>query len=62
MRKKDVVIGGRYLAKVSEKLTWIIILGESIHGGWLARSESTGRAIRIRTAARLRRRSPEKVK
>jgi hypothetical protein len=53
MRKKDVKIGGTYLAKVSQKKVLVQILRESPHGGWDARNEKTGRTVRIRTAGRL---------
>lgn len=58
MKKKDVEIGGRYVAKVSGKLTTIQITRENRYGGWHAKNTETGRAVRIRTAARLRRRVP----
>lgn len=55
MKKADVQIGNTYIAKVSNKLVPVLLMSESIHGGWVARNENTGRIIRIRTAARLRR-------
>lgn len=54
MKKADVQIGGRYIAKVSGKLARVRIIGESIYGGWDATNEATGRDVRIKTAARLR--------
>jgi len=56
MRKKDVTIGGMYIAKVSGKLAKVRITGESRFGGWDAINMETGRQVRIRGAARLRRR------
>jgi len=53
MRKKDVSIGGKYLAKVSGARVMIQILGESQFGGWDAKNLATGRQIRIKTAGRL---------
>ncbi len=55
MKKADVEIGGRYVAKVSGNMVAVRIDRESPHGGWDATNLTTGRAVRIRTAARLRR-------
>lgn len=55
MRKADVKIGGIYIAKVSNKLTRVRIVIESQYGGWDAMNIETNRAVRIKTAARLRR-------
>lgn len=54
MKKRDMKIGGRYAAKVSGKLAPVRITGESPYGGWGAVNETTGRAVRIRGAQRLR--------
>lgn len=54
MRKADVQIGGRYTAKVSEKLVVVRIRAAHPLGGWIAVNEKTGREVRIHTAARLR--------
>jgi len=56
MKKADIRVGEHYVAKVSKKLAVVHIDRESPYGGWDATNISTGRAIRIRTAARLRRR------
>jgi len=56
MKKADVEMGGRYVAKVSGNLVAVRIDRESPYGGWDATNLTTGRAVRIRTAARLRRR------
>jgi hypothetical protein len=56
MKKSDVVIGGLYVAKVSGKLTAVRIVAPSAYGGWDALNTDTGRQVRIKTAARLRRR------
>lgn len=57
MRKEDVEIGGRYRAKVSRKLTVIRIVAPAAFGsGWVAVNEQTGRAVRVKSAARLRER------
>jgi hypothetical protein len=55
MKKRDVEVGKTYLAKVSGNLVPVRITGESVHGGWNAVNTTTGRDVRIRSAARLRR-------
>ena len=54
MKKKDVVIGERYAVKVSGFIATVRVIGESPYGGWIGCNETTGRKIRIRSAARLR--------
>jgi len=55
MKKNEVVIGGRYLAKVSGRIVPVRITGQSPYGGWEAVSEETHRAVRIKSPQRLRR-------
>jgi len=55
MKKKDVEIGGRYVAKISNNLTTVRLTGECPYGGWDAVNEKTGKRVRIKTAAKLRR-------
>ena len=55
MLKRAVEIGREYVAKVSGKIAVVRILRQSPYGGWEAVNKQTGRAVRIRTAARLRR-------
>jgi hypothetical protein len=55
MLKKDVVIGRTYRAKVSDKIASVRLDSESRYGGWNATNLDTGRAIRIKSAAKLRR-------
>lgn len=55
MRKADVSIGQRYVAKVSGRIVAVRLTGENPYGGWDAVNEDTGRTVRIRTAAKLRR-------
>jgi hypothetical protein len=55
MKKNEVVIGGRYLAKVSGRVVPVRITGQSPYGGWDAVNAETHRAVRIRGAQRLRR-------
>jgi len=54
MKKSEVEIGRYYIVKVSGKLTRVKILRESPYGGWEGVNAETGRAVRIKTAARLR--------
>jgi hypothetical protein len=53
MKKSEIQVGGRYVAKVSGKRVIIRLVKESEHGGWEALNESTGRAINIKTGGRL---------
>jgi len=54
MKKKDVMIGGRYLVKVSGRLVPVRIISVSPYGGWNAVNEITRRAVRIKSPLRLR--------
>lgn len=60
MRKNEIAIGSVYVAKVSGRLVSVRIDCESPYGGWDATNLSTERSVRIRTAARLRRRAAAK--
>ena len=55
MKKQDIQIGFTYMAKVSGVLTKVRIISQSPYGGWKAINLATGREVRIRSAARLRR-------
>jgi len=55
MKKQDVQTGSTYIAKVSGALAKVRITGTSPYGGWYAVNLATGRQIRVRSAARLRR-------
>ena len=54
MKKQDVQIGKHYVAKVSGKLVHVAIIQANPMGGWDGLNVSTGRGVRIRSAARLR--------
>lgn len=54
MRKAEVKIDATYAAKVSNRIVAVRILRASPYGGWEAVNERTGRAVRIKSAARLR--------
>lgn len=54
MTKREVKIGRTYAAKVSARIVPVTLLDESRYGGWNARNESTGRDVRIKSAAKLR--------
>jgi hypothetical protein len=54
MKKNEVKVGGSYLAKVSDKVVAVRITGENPRGGWDATNEATGKAVRIKSAQRLR--------
>lgn len=55
MLKRDVVIGQSYVAKITNRMTVVKILGENRFGGWDARNVETGRLCRIKSAQKLRR-------
>ena len=55
MKRQDVQIGSSYIVKVSGVLAKVRITDESPYGGWVGRNLATGREVRIRSAARLRR-------
>lgn len=55
MKKADVKIGTTYVVKVSGLLVPVTLDAESPHGGWTGTNTKTGRQVRIRTAAKLRR-------
>ena len=55
MKGKTCEIGSTYIAKVSGVLAKVRITGESPYGGWRGTNLATGREVRIRSAARLRR-------
>jgi hypothetical protein len=54
MKKGDVVLGQVYALKVSGRIQSVRLVAESPHGGWVGRNLQNGRAVRIRSAARLR--------
>jgi len=54
MKKADVKVGGRYSAKVSDKVVVVRIDAENPHGGWDATNEATGKKVRVKSAQRLR--------
>ncbi len=54
MQKQNVHIGTTYIVKVSGTLAKVHLTREHPRGGWYGTNLATGRAIRIRTAARLR--------
>lgn len=54
MKLKDVVLGATYTVKVSGRLAPVRLETVSPYGGWVGRNTVTGREIRIRTAAKLR--------
>jgi len=58
MKTKDVEIGATYLVKVGQNLAPVVIVSENEHGGWNGESAKTGKAIRIKSAQRLRKRMP----
>lgn len=55
MKKREVEVGGVYVAKVSGHLVSVRIDRESPYGGWDGVNLKSGRSIRIRSAGRLTR-------
>lgn len=55
MKQKDVVVGATYIVKVSGRLVSVRLDRNCEYGGWYGTNTMTGREIRIRTAAKLRR-------
>ena len=58
MKKAEVKIGGTYTCKVSDKLTTVRIDRENPRGGWDATNLTTRKAVRIKSAQRLRAEAP----
>ena len=58
MQKQNVHIGTTYIVKVSGTLAKVRLTREHPRGGWYGTNLATGREIRIRTAARLRKEVP----
>lgn len=54
MKRKEVAVGRTYMAKVSGRIVPVTLIAESPYGGWNGVIEETGRAVHVRSAARLR--------
>jgi len=54
MKKGEVKLGGQYIVKVSGRLAHVRIDRENPHGGWDATNLATKKAVRIKSAQRLR--------
>ena len=59
LKKAQVQIGSTYIVKVSGVLAKVRITAESPYGGWRGMNLASGREVRIRSAARLRRPAQE---
>ena len=53
MKKADVKLSGKYIAKVSGRRVWVRVDGVALCGGWDGTNLATGRKIHIRSAQRL---------
>ena len=60
MKKNEIKIGTTYRAKVSGSLADVRITGENAHGGWDAINVLTNRKVRIKSAQRLRGKTPQR--
>ena len=58
MKKNDVKVGQTYRVKVSGSVADVRITGENPHGGWDGVNVLTKRKVRIKSAQRLRGKSP----
>ena len=54
MKGKDIIIGGVYVVKVSEKLAPVKIMRACDRGGWDGINLRTNKAVHIRGAGRVR--------
>jgi len=54
MKKDQIRLGGVYAAKVSDSVVPVRLDKESAHGGWDGTNLKTGKAVRIKSAQRLR--------
>jgi len=54
MKKHEVKVGAVYRVKVSGSVQDVRITGENPHGGWDGVNDATKRAVRIKSAQRLR--------
>ena len=54
MKKDEVRIGGVHAAKVSDRMVTVRLESENPHGGWNGTNLKTGKAVRIKSAQRLR--------
>jgi hypothetical protein len=54
MKKDEVKLGGVYAARVSDKMVSVRLESENPHGGWNGTNLKTGKAVRIKSAQRLR--------
>lgn len=54
MLKNEIVIGGLYKMKVSNKIATVRIVSENRYGGWNGTNVATNRSVRIRSAGKLR--------
>jgi len=58
MKKSEIKIGHVYNAKVTGKIVPVQIVKANPHGGWDGKNLATGKAVRIKSAQRLRSEKP----
>ena len=58
MKKNEIKIGRVYKAKVTGKVVPVEIVSANPNGGWDGKNLSTGKAVRIKSAQRLREEKP----
>ena len=60
MKKNEVKVGQTYRCKVSGSVADVRITAENSHGGWDATNVLTGRKVHIKSAQRLRGKTPQR--
>ena len=60
MKKNEVKVGQTYRCKVSGSLADVRITGENVHGGWDGVNVLTNRKVRVKSAQRLRGKTPQR--
>ena len=58
MKRHEIKIGHVYTAKVTGKIVPVQIVKANPHGGWDGKNLATGKAVRIKSAQRLRSKKP----
>jgi hypothetical protein len=61
MNSSEVIVGGTYLAKVTDKVVPVRIDQANPHGGWDATNLVTNKTVRIKSAQRLRGPAPDRA-
>ena len=60
MKNSEVVIGEKYIARISGKITLVEVLGKGYPKGWIGKNLATDREVYFKTGGRLRKPVREK--